>query len=177
VVSYEYDGAVEKKITWQGSADNSAWARGQGWGLYGYTMMYRITKDQRYLDHAVRIADFVISHPNLPDDGIPYWDFDAPGIPDALRDSSAAAIISSALLELSGYVDEDLSQKFTELAERQIKSLCTPKYLAEPGSNENFILRHGVGNIPDNKEIDVPLTYADYYFVEAMLRYKKIKGL
>jgi rhamnogalacturonyl hydrolase YesR len=176
VVSYNDDGSIELKRTWQGHSDDSAWARGQGWGLYGYTMMYRFTKDQDYLDRAVKIAGFIINHPNLPSDGIPYWDFDAPNIPDALRDSSAAALICSALLELSGYVDEPLAQKYMLLAKRQIKTLCSPEYLAEPGANGNFILMHGVGNIPDNKEIDVPLTYADYYFVEALLRYKKIKG-
>jgi rhamnogalacturonyl hydrolase YesR len=177
VVSYENDGSVELKRTWQGCSDDSAWARGQGWGLYGYTTMYRFTKNQDYLDQAVRIAEFIINHPNLPDDGIPYWDFDAPDIPNALRDSSAGALICSALLELSGYVAGPLAQKYMQLAETQIRTLCSPEYLAEPGTNCNFILKHGVGNIPDNKEIDVPLTYGDYYFVEALMRYKTIKEL
>jgi uncharacterized protein YyaL (SSP411 family) len=177
VVSYNDDGSIELKRTWQGCSDDSAWARGQGWGLYGYTMMYRFTKKQAYLDQAVQIAEFIINHPNLPDDKIPYWDFNAPNIPDALRDSSAGAIICSALLELSGYVDDALAQKYVKVAETQIQTLCSPEYLARPGTNANFILKYGVGNIPDNKEIDVPLTYGDYYFVEALLRYQQIKGL
>ena len=176
VVSYNNDGSVQLKRTWQGFRDDSAWARGQGWGLYGFTVMYRFTKNLAYLDQAIKIAEFITNHPNLPKDGIPYWDFNAPNIPDALRDSSAGALICSALLELSGYVDDALARKYMAVAETQIKTLCSPEYLAEPGTNGHFILRHGVGNIPDNKEIDVPLTYADYYFVEALLRYKSIKG-
>jgi len=174
VVSYNDDGSVELKRTWQGCSDDSAWARGQGWGLYGYTMMYRFTKNQAYLDQAVQIAEFIANHPNLPDDGIPYWDFNAPDIPNALRDSSAGALIASALLELSGYVDDSLAHKYMQLGETQLRTLCSPEYLAVPGTNHHFILKHAVGNIPDNNEIDVPLNYADYYFVEALLRYKQI---
>ncbi|HKL22867.1 MAG TPA: hypothetical protein VJ904_13750, partial [Tichowtungia sp.] len=103
-----------------------------------------------------------------------YWDFNAPDIPNALRDSSAGALIASALLELSGYVDDSLAHKYMQLGETQLRTLCSPAYLAEPGTNHHFILKHAVGNIPDNNEIDVPLNYADYYFVEALLRYKQI---
>ena len=176
VVSYQDDGSVEKKTTWQGCNDESAWARGQSWAVCGYTMMYRFTKNRDYLDHAVRVAEFITNHPNLPADGVPYWDFDAPGIPDALRDASAGATICSALLELSGYVDSSFAEKYTQLAERQLKTLCSPEYLAEPGTNTNFILKHSVGCVSENEAVDVPLIYADYYFAEALLRYKKIKG-
>ena len=171
----EYDpntGTVKKKRTAQGAADESAWARGQAWGLYGFTVMYRETKDKKYLVQADHIANFILDHPNLPADKIPYWDFNAPGIPNALRDASAGAIIASALLELSKYADKALSKKYFSAAETILQSLSTDQYKAAAGTNGGFILKHSVGNIPGKSEVDVPLTYADYYFVEAMKRYK-----
>ncbi len=167
-------GGINKKQTVQGYADESAWARGQGWGLYGFTMMYRETKNQKYLAQARHIADFILNHPNLPADKIPYWDFNAPGQPDAYRDSSAGAIYASALIELAGYVDAASSKKYIAAAETMIRSLSTDKYKAALGENGGFILKHGVGHLPKPALIDVPLTYGDYYFVEAMLRYKKL---
>ena len=175
VVSYDLTtGEVEKKNTHQGYADETAWARGQAWGLYGFVTMYRETKDAKYLELAKNIASFMIHHPNLPADGIPYWDFNAPDIPDALRDASAAAIMASALIELSGYVDADLSHEYLAIAEKQLRTLSSPEYFAEKGTNGNFILKHGVGHMPNNSEIDVPLTYADYYYIEALLRFKTL---
>lgn len=175
VVSYIPEtGAIEFKKTAQGYADSSAWARGQSWGLYGYTVAYRETKDPRYLAQAIHIADFLIQHPNMPSDGIPYWDYDAPDIPVAKRDVSAGAIMASALVELSQYVEFPLSDTYLKFAEKQIRSMASPQYRAPLGKNGNFILMHGVGNIPSNSEVDVPLSYADYYFVEAMMRYKKL---
>lgn len=175
VVSYDtLTGKVESKQTHQGAADESAWSRGQSWGLYGYTVMYRETKLERYLQQAIHIADFMISHPNLPEDKIPYWDFNAPGIPNAKRDASAGAVMASALIELSDYVKPDLSKKYLEIAEKQLRSLSSPAYMAKPGTNGDFILMHSVGSIPGKSEIDVPLTYADYYFIEALLRYKRL---
>src|SRR5690606_26243777 len=122
------------------------------------------------------IADFILNHPNLPDDLIPYWDFNAPNIPDAYRDSSAAAIIASALLELQNYTDGAIKETYKTKARTILENLLEPEYLAEEGSNGGFILKHGLGNMPNNTEIDVPLTYGDYYFVEAMLRYKKVEN-
>jgi unsaturated chondroitin disaccharide hydrolase len=175
VVSYDtITGKVEKKQTSQGFADESAWSRGQSWGLYGYTVMYRETKLDRYLQQAIHIADFMINHPNMPEDKIPYWDFDAPGIPNAKRDASAGAIMASALIELSGYVKPEIKKKYLEIAEKQLRSLASPAYMAKLGTNGNFILMHSVGSIPGKSEVDVPLTYADYYFIEALLRYKSI---
>ncbi|WP_303921472.1 glycoside hydrolase family 88 protein [Draconibacterium sediminis] len=175
VVSYDtITGAVEKKNTSQGYSDNSAWARGQAWGLYGYTMMYRETGDKTYLEQAKHIADFIINHPNLPEDKIPYWDFNAPDIPNALRDASAGAIICSALLELSGYVADEKAASFLNIAETQLRSFSSDKYLAKPGENANFILKHSVGHMPNGSEVDVPLSYADYYFVEALMRAKEL---
>jgi rhamnogalacturonyl hydrolase YesR len=155
-------------------SDASAWSRGQAWGLYGFAVMYRETKDSRYLEFAKNVARFLLSHPNMPEDYIPYWDFDAPNIPNELRDVSAGAIICSALIELSGYVDADLSEKYLQAAEKQLRALASPAYAARPGENGNFILMHGVGSTPHNSEMDVPLTYADYYYVEALLRYRKL---
>ena len=177
VVSYNpATGEVEKKNTHQGYADESAWARGQAWGLYGYTLMYRETKEPRYLEQAKHIAGFILNHPNLPVDKIPYWDFNAPDIPDALRDASAAAMMASALIELSEYVDTDLAKTYLDVAETQVRTLSSPEYFAEKGTNGNFILKHSVGHKPNNSEIDVPIIYADYYYIEALMRYRKIKN-
>ena len=175
VVSYDtISGMVEKKETAQGAADESAWSRGQSWGLYGYVVMYRETGLKRYLDQAVHIADFLINHPNMPADMIPYWDYNAPGIPNTKRDASAGAIMASALIELSGMVDAAASGKYLEVAETQLRTLASPAYRAKAGENGNFILKHSVGSLPGKSEVDVPLTYADYYFIEALLRYKKL---
>ena len=164
VVTYnELTGEVTDKRTAQGLADGSAWARGQVWGLYGYTMMYRVTGLERYLDQAVKIADYVI--PRLPEDAIPNWDFDAE---QQMKDSSAGSIMASALIELYGLTNNEL---YLTTAERQLRSLCSEAYLAPAGENGNFILRHGTGHLPAGTEVDVPLTYGDYYFIEAAMRY------
>ena len=165
---------VEKIDTHQGYSSTSAWARGQAWGLYGYTMMYRETKNPIYLEQAKHIAKFIINHPNLPKDKIPYWDFDAPDIPNTYRDASAAAIMASAFIELSQYVDKGLADEYLAIARTQLCTLTSDEYLASPGSNGGFILKHSVGNMNENREVDVPLTYADYYYVEALLRYKHL---
>jgi hypothetical protein len=175
VVSYDtITGRVEAKQTAQGAADGSSWSRGQSWGLYGYTVMYRETGWERYLDQAQHIADYLINHPNMPEDKIPYWDYNAPGIPDAKRDASAGAIMASALIELSGFVAPEKKDQFLAIAEKQIRSLASPEYMAKKGENADFILMHSVGSLPGKSEVDVPLSYADYYFIEALLRYKKL---
>jgi hypothetical protein len=168
VVDYDtISGEVRQKNTHQGFADESAWARGQAWGLYGFTMCYRFTEDPRYLKLAEEIAGFILNHPRLPEDLVPYWDFDAPGIPDEERDVSAAAIIASALYELSGYSEE--GDFFREKADGILKSLGS-KYASPAGENFGFILAHSVGNKRGGTEVDVPLNYADYYYLEALLR-------
>jgi hypothetical protein len=175
VVEYNPEtGAVTKRRTAQGTADESAWARGQAWGFYGYVLMYRETKDKKYLDLAENIARFIMNHPNLPADKIPYWDFNAPGIPNALRDASAAAIMASAFLELSQYADKGAAKNYMAIAENMMRSLSSAPYKAPAGSNGGFIIQHGVGNMPAKTEIDVPLTYGDYYYVEALNRYKNL---
>jgi uncharacterized protein YyaL (SSP411 family) len=174
VVTYDpATGAVKRKGTAQGWADSSAWARGQAWGLYGYTMMYRETKKPEYLAQARKIATFVSQHPRLPEDGIPFWDYDGPRIPHAPRDTSAAAITASALLELSHYVDAEEGARYRTLAEKQLRSLSSPKYRAPVGENGNFLLMHGVGHLPEWSEVEAPLVYGDYYFLEALLRLQK----
>lgn len=174
IVDYDLEtGHVIKKVTHQGYADESAWARGQVWGLYGFVTMYRFTKDEQYLSQAKHIAQFLLNHPNLPADKIPYWDFNAPDIPNALRDASAGAIMASALLELGQYTKGKEKQGYITAAETMIRSLSSPAYRAAPGTNGGFLLEHSVGHLPGHSEIDVPLTYADYYFIEALARYKK----
>jgi unsaturated chondroitin disaccharide hydrolase len=175
VVDYDPEtGEVLEKVTHQGISDDSAWARGQAWGLYGYVFCFREIKDQKYLDLAENIAQFIINHPNTPDDLVPYWDYDAPGIPDEPRDASAAALIASAFLELSTYSSQNGAQYFS-YAERILESLSSDEYLAAPGTNNNFILKHCTGHKPQNSEVDAPLAYGDYYFLEALLRYKKLR--
>ena len=175
VVSYDKQtGVPEAKQTQQGYADDSAWARGQAWGLYGYTMMYRMTGNEDYLAQARAIANFIESHPRLPEDGIPYWDFDCPEIPDTYRDASAGAIIASSLLELSTLDKSSDAKRWKKLAVKQIRSLASPAYRAEAGENSGFILKHSVGHLGAGNEVDVPLTYADYYFIEALLRLEKM---
>jgi unsaturated chondroitin disaccharide hydrolase len=176
VINYNSEtGAIQQKKTAQGAADGSAWARGQAWGLYGFTVMYRETKDVKYLEQAKRIAAFLLDHPNLPTDKIPYWDFNAPDIPNALRDASAGSIMAAALIELAGYTDAKTGAGYIKTAETQLQTLSNATYKAAPGTNGGFILQHGVGHMPNKTEVDVPLTYGDYYFIEAMIRYKNLK--
>lgn len=170
VVCYDSSGNVLAKKTAQGAADNSAWARGQAWGLYGYTVMYRETHDKKYLDQAVRIAEFFRNHPNLPQDKVPYWDFNAPNIPNEERDASAAAIAASGMLELSTYVNKVKSKTYFSFAEDVLQSLSGPEYFAGEG-NHYFLLKHSVGSKPAKSEVNTPIIYADYYYLEALLRY------
>ncbi|MCQ2095124.1 MAG: DUF2264 domain-containing protein [Bacteroidaceae bacterium] len=175
VVSYDPEtGKPHARQTSQGYSDDSAWARGQAWGLYGYTMMYRETLNHRYLEQARHIAHFLCSHPRMPEDGIPYWDFDAPDIPNAPRDASAGAVMASALVELSQLDPSADASVWLRMAEKQLRSLTSPAYLAHVGEQGGFILRHSVGSLPGKSEVDVPLTYADYYYIEALLRMKKL---
>jgi hypothetical protein len=170
VIDYDtITGNVRKKNTHQGYSDESAWARGQAWGLYGYTVCYRETKNPKYLDLAEKIAAFILNNPAMPADMVPYWDFNAPDIPNAPRDASAAAITASALYELAGYSKNGAS--YRKSAGNILKSL-TEKYRAPYGTNHGFLLLHSTGNLPSKSEVDVPINYADYYYMEALLRSK-----
>lgn len=185
VVDYDAEtGAIRRQCTHQGYADDSFWSRGQGWGLYGFTMCYRFTRDEAYLQQAVGIADFILGWTNLPEDAIPYWDMRMPEVTgrsasdvaaDVPRDASAAAIIASALYELSTYVDAGRSLRYRTLADRMAHSLNTPAYRAAAGTNGGFLLLHSTGNHPAGSEIDVPLSYADYYYLEALARKETIE--
>jgi len=170
----DYDTVTGKKIkgyTAQGAFDESAWARGQSWGLYGFTMMYRETHKKEYLDEAINIANFLLHHKNMPADKIPYWDYDAIDIPNTYRDASAAAILCSALLELAKYSNKTQQKEYIDVAIIILKNLSS-SYRATVGTNGGFILKHGVGHLPAKSEVDVPLTYGDYYFIEALIHYK-----
>lgn len=171
----DYDtltGKVTQRTTHQGYSDESAWARGQAWGLYGFTMCYRETKNKVFLQQAEKIASYILKHPTLPADGIPYWDFDAPNITNEPRDVSAAAVMASAFYELSTF---SKNKKLYRSAADKILNNLTQHYRSAIGENKGFILLHSTGHKPAKSEIDVPITYADYYYLEALLRSKKIR--
>jgi uncharacterized protein YyaL (SSP411 family) len=173
----DYDtivGNARFKGTYQGYSDASVWSRGQAWGLYGFTMCYRFTKNPAYLNQAERIADFIFGQPNLPTDLVPYWDMKDPDIPNVPRDASAAAVTASALYELSGYAEPGKSVLYKRLADTIIKNL-REHYQASSGTNQGFLLLHSTGNRPKNSQVDVPLSYADYYYLEALLRKAKLQ--
>ncbi len=183
VVDYDtVTGAVKDQATCQGYSDNSTWARGQAWGIYGYTMMFRETGDSAYLKVAQAMTDWYLNHPNLPSDLVPFWDFNAgqegytpEGASKAkqytgeYRDVSSAAIVASALFELSSFTQNKV---YLESAVKMLHTLASPAYRAPAGQNAGFILMHSVGSIPHGGEVDVPLVYADYYYLEAIARYK-----
>lgn len=189
VVNYDpKTGAVLHQQTLQGFSDGSTWARGQAWGIYGFTMSYRETGDQRFLKTAMGMADFFLQHKNLPKDKVPYWDFnvgepgftpdwtfDANRFKETPRDASAAAIVSSALFELSTHVKGKKAKQYYSAAVAIVQSLSSDAYLNTAQTNPYFLLQHSTGNLPSNREIDVPLIYADYYFLEALLRYERSK--
>ena len=172
LVDYADDGHVLGKQTVQGYADDSAWARGQAWALYGYAMMALKEKNEgnlalakTFYDVAAKLEDWVLEH--LPEDGIPYWDFSRTDY----KDASAGAILASGLLKLRQYRGAEDAGRGLAVTERILRTLASPEYLAEPGTNGGFLLRHGVGHLPNHSEVDVPLTYADYYFLEALTLY------
>lgn len=170
VVDYDpVTGTVRSRVTHQGYSDDSFWSRGQGWALYGYTMCYRYTHDQRYLEQAKNIAKFLFSLNNMPEDGIFFWDMKDPSIPDAPRDASAAALVASAFYELQAYVGAELGKQYIAYADKIVNSLID-HYQAPVGSNQGFLLLHSTGNKPANSEIDVPINYADYFYMEALRR-------
>ena len=175
VVDYDPEtGEVRKKVTAQGYSDESVWSRGQAWAIYGYTMAYRCTGDRRYIDQAIKTFEMMKNHPNMAEDCIAYWDMCCPDIPDTYRDVSTASIMASALYEIST-MDVDNPAQYKEYADRIMTSLASPAYRAKLGENGNFILMHSVGSVPHKSEIDVPLNYADYYFLEALKRKRDIE--
>ena len=172
LVDYADDGTVLGKQTVQGFADESAWARGQAWALYGYAMMALKEKEAGHMDLAdtfygvaAKLEDWLL--PRLPEDGVPFWDFSQTDY----RDASAGAIIAGGLLKLREYRGAKDDGKGLRAAERILRTLASPEYLAEPRTNGGFLLKHSVGHLPNKSEVDVPLTYADYYFLEALTLY------
>lgn len=175
VIDYNLtDGSVRNRHTAQGYAHESSWARGQAWAIYGYTLIYRETGDKKYLDQALQSFNFMKNHTNMPDDLIPYWDMDAPNIPNELRDASSASVIASALYEISTFDTPDASS-YKTYSDRMMATLVSPAYRAIAGTNGNFLLMHSVGSIPHEAEVDVPLNYTDYYFMEALKRKREIE--
>ena len=155
----------------QGASCETAWSRGQSWAIYGYTMLYRTTKNRAYLDFAQKLVDFAIDNPNMPADGVPYWDYGAPG---EERDSSAGAIMASALLELSTYLHGAKGAKYRAFGAKTLASLASDAYFSTDDEVGHFLLKHGVGHKPAGGEIDVPLNYGDYYFLEGLLRLSRV---
>ncbi len=175
VVDYDSRTAeVRSRQTAQGYADTSSWARGQAWGLYGFTQTYENTKNPMFLDQAKEIANYIMENKKIPEDLIPYWDYDAPKIPNEPRDASAAAITASALLSLQKYVPEK-SGAMIAYAQNILRRLSSEDYLASYGENQGFLLKHSVGNIHTGEENDKPLNYADYYFLEALTKWKGVE--
>ena len=164
-------GNLIKGVTHQGYADNSMWARGQAWAIYGFTVCYRETKNPEYLSFVQKVTDIYLK--GLPEDYVPYWDFSAPDIPNAPRDASAACVVASALLELSTYLDKDKSEEYKDAAVKRLKSLSSPAY--QCGDSKPAFLLHSTGHWPNGSEIDASIIYADYYYIEALLRFKKTK--
>lgn len=187
VIDYDtINGSVLDKATCQGFADNSSWARGQSWGLYGYVVMYRETKDAKYLDFAKNIANYIMTHPSIPADKVPYWDYHvdkegykaewsyAEGRDYMYKDVSSATIAASALVELSMYVDEATSSNYISYAKDVVANISSSEvYTATPKENNYFILKHSMGSIPHGGDVDKPVNYADYYYLETLLRLKR----
>ncbi|MDX2413856.1 MAG: glycoside hydrolase family 88 protein [Bacteroidales bacterium] len=174
VVSYDtITGEAVKKQTRQGASDESSWARGQAWALYGYTMAYRETKIPEFLIQAESIANYILNVAKLPEDCVPYWDFSVADVETEPRDVSAAAVIASALYELNTYSDKN-SESYLHMADKIMNSLESVEYSNAIGTSGGFLLRHSTGSKPVNSEIDVPLVYADYYYLEALLRKKQM---
>lgn len=177
VVDYEPEtGAVRRYRPGQGASLETAWSRGHSWGIYGFTMMYRETGEKTFLSRARRSADFAMSAKTMPKDGVPYWDYGAPAVPKEPRDASAAAIMASALLELADCVQGRDGDRYRRFAIRQLLTLSSDEYLAKVGENSDFILKHSVGALPLGIEIDSPENFADYYYLEALLRFREWYG-
>ena len=172
VIGYDtLSGKVKSKNTHQGYSDSSSWARGQSWAVYGFTMAYRYTKDKAYLKQAEATAKFFINHQNMPEDGISYWDYNYPNIPNTTRDASAAAVMASALLELYSFTK---NEAYLNYSNKVINSLSSDKYLLSKSVEAPFVLDHSTGDWSKKAELDEPIVYADYYFLEAIIRKKAL---
>ncbi len=174
VIDYNPEtGEIENRNTHQGYSDESAWARGQAWGLYGYTMMFRETGMPEFLVQAEKIAEYILSQPGISEGKIPYWDFNAPNIPNEPNDASSGAIVAAALFELAGYSANNTI--YNNVAGKLLATLSSPDFLSQVGENGGFLLKHSTGHLPHNSEIDVPIVYADYYFLESIIKNKTMR--
>lgn len=176
VVDYD-SGSYRLKYrgSFQGYSDSTAWARGQSWGLYGFVIAFRETKDRVYLDQSIRIASYILEHENFPKDCIPYWDYLSPDIPNTYRDATAAAILASALIELSSFSEVKQPEQYLNVAKNIIHTMVSQGYITSRNECENFVLNYGVGNYPANTEVGIPIIYGDYYLLEALVKYKNLK--
>ena len=166
----EFIGRVQEIRRGQGASCETAWSRGQSWSVYGYAMMFRETRDRRFLKMAQKCADFCIEHENMPEDGVPYWDY---GANCEERDSSAGAILASGLLELASFSSNEKAAVYRTFAVKALAALASPSFFSAHGENGDFLLMHGVGSKPGGHAVDAPLNYGDYYFLEALLRFRK----
>lgn len=168
----EETGEFLKGYTHQGYADESMWARGQTWGIYGFAMAYRETGRKDFLETSIKLADHFLER--LPEDGIPFWDFDDPKIPNAPKDASAAAIAACGMFEIANLVEDvTLKNKFNTAATKFVEILSSDAYYS--GDKNQALLLHSTGHLPNNSEIDMPIIYADYYYMEALMRLKKLE--
>ncbi|WP_074537433.1 glycoside hydrolase family 88 protein [Cellulophaga baltica] len=168
----EETGKFLKGYTHQGYADESMWARGQTWGIYGFAMAYRETGRKDFLETSIKLADHFLER--LPEDGIPFWDFDDPKIPNAPKDASAAAIAACGMFEIANLVEDvTLKNKFNTAATKFVEILSSDAYYS--GDKNQALLLHSTGHLPNNSEIDMPIIYADYYYMEALMRLKKLE--
>jgi rhamnogalacturonyl hydrolase YesR len=175
LINYSRDtGLPIAKQTSQGIADDSSWSRGQAWGAYGYTMVYRFTQDKAFLNHARNIVNYILTHKNMPEDLVPYFDYDAPDDPKVTnyKDSSAASLLASALFELANYVDQDEAKHYQAAAIKMLRSLSSEAYLAAKNENGHFLLKQATGNYPKGLDLNASLNYGDYYYLEALIRCK-----
>ena len=162
-------GQFLRGVTHQGYADESMWSRGQSWAIYGYTMVYRYTRDQRFLDFAQKVTDIYLRRLHeTSDDWVPLWDMDDPRGLEAPKDASAACVVASALLELCNYVGEDKGTVYREAATQMLADLGTDKYQSRD-RNVAFLM-HSTGHHPAGSEIDASIIYADYYYIEALIK-------
>jgi unsaturated chondroitin disaccharide hydrolase len=168
IVRYDVNnGRIINKGTMQGAGDETTWSRGQAWAQYGMVVTYRYTKEKKFLDAAEKLADYFINH--LAEGHVSNWDFQS-----ELKhpDVSATCVVASALFEMLNYVENDsLREHYRREAEAMVQSLCSPPYFAA-GLNTNCLLTHSVQFLPLNSNVDVPSIFADYYFLEALLRYR-----
>ncbi|MFB9052710.1 glycoside hydrolase family 88 protein [Formosa undariae] len=166
-------GQFIRGVTHQGYADESMWARGQTWGIYGFAVAYRETGRADFLNTSIKLTEHYLNR--LPKDGVPFWDFDDPTIPNAPKDASAAAIAACGLLELADLVKDDkLKEKYRHEAKRFVTALSSKAYFS--GDENNALLLHSTGHHPKGREVDEPIIYADYYFMEALIRLEKLEN-